>query len=80
VAIFAMDTALRLGDKVVPLCAAVMDRRPGRRKRPAAPRRVERDLWALTPHVYLVSAKPSLVGNIGRALAEGLRALAPEPC
>ena len=84
VAIFAVDTALRLEDKVVPLLAAAMEPRrrsggaPGRRRRPPSPRRIERDLWALTPHVYLVSAKPGLVGNIGRALAEGLRALAPE--
>jgi len=83
VAIFAVDTALRLADRVVPLVAAVMERRPrsgalGRRTLPPAPKRVERDLWALTPHVYLVSAKPSLIGNLGRALAEGLRALAPE--
>jgi len=88
VAIFAIDTALRLADRVVPLVAAVMGRRPRsspghalvHRKRPTSPRRIENGLWALTPHVYLVSARPSLVGNIGRALAEGLRALAPEPC
>jgi hypothetical protein len=35
-------------------------------------------VWALTPHVYAVSAKGDLVSNIGRALAEGLRALSPE--
>jgi hypothetical protein len=37
----------------------------------------ERELWALTPHIFAVNAKPDLVANIGRALAEGLLALAP---
>lgn len=76
VAIFAMDTALRLSDKVIPILAAELDRRrPEKRRR--APRRVERELWALTPHLYVANAKPNLISNIGRALAEGLRALAP---
>jgi hypothetical protein len=39
--------------------------------------RVERELWALTPHLFAVNAEPDLVANIGRALAEGLLALAP---
>jgi hypothetical protein len=41
------------------------------------PRRLVRDTWALTPHLYLVSAKEDLVENACRAVAEGLRALAP---
>jgi hypothetical protein len=28
-------------------------------------------------HVYVVNSKPDLLGNIGRAIGEGLRALAP---
>jgi len=75
VAIFAVDTALRLADRAIPLLAAALERRSA--KHP--PRRVQRELWALTPHVYAVNAKPDLVANIGRALAEGLRALAPDP-
>ncbi len=74
VAVFVVDTALRLGDKVVPMLAEALAR-----WRPATspPRRVERELWALTPHLYAVNAKPDLVGNVGRAIGEGLRALAP---
>jgi hypothetical protein len=75
VAIFAVDTALRLADKAIPLLTAALQRRGVAHP----PRRVERELWALTPHVYAVNAKPDLVANIGRALAEGLRALAPDP-
>lgn len=79
-AIFAMDTALRLSDRVIPLFTAVLEDRARRNPRPVPPpRRVERELWAITPHVYVVNAKPNLIGNLGRALAEGLFALAPEP-
>lgn len=77
VALFAMDTALRLSDKVLPMLVAEMGRRLG--EAPPAPRRVVRELWALTPHVYALNARPDLVGNIGRAIAEGLRALSPPP-
>ena len=60
---------------MIPLLTSVLARR-----RPApAPRRVERELWALTPQVYVVNAKPDLIANLGRALAEGLRALTPDP-
>lgn len=75
VAVFAVDTALRLADKVVPLLAQVA----ARRGREITPRRIERELWALSPHLYVVNAKPDLIANIGRALAEGLRALSPDP-
>jgi hypothetical protein len=75
VSLFVMDTALRLADKVVPMLVTALRRRGGPR---STPRRIVRDVWALTPHVYAVSAKGDLVSNIGRALAEGLRALAPE--
>jgi hypothetical protein len=72
VAIFAVDTALRLGDKVVPLLAVAADTG-------AAPVRIDREIWAISRHVYAVNGKPSLLGNIARAIGEGLRALAPEP-
>ncbi len=73
VAVFAMDTALRLSDRVLPLLAAELG------SGAVAPRRIERDLWALTPHLYVVSAKPDLAANACRALAEGLLALGPLP-
>ena len=72
-----MDTALRLSDKVLP-----MFERPllPQGARPLSPRRMlVRDTWALTPHLYLVSAKENLIENARRAIAEGLRALAPPP-
>jgi hypothetical protein len=73
VAIFAVDTALRLADKVVPLlCDLAIGRGAA-----LSPERIERELWALGPHLYAVNAKADLIANIGRALAEGLRELAP---
>ncbi|MCP3104979.1 DUF1887 family protein [Myxococcus sp. K15C18031901] len=71
-AIFVMDTALRLSDKVLPLLQAELTLQP-----PPPPRRVLRDVWALTPHLYVVNARQDLMSNIGIALAEGFRALAP---
>jgi len=75
-ALFVVDTALRLGDKVVPMLSAELARRTGR---DALPRRMVRELWALTPRLHAVNAKADLVGNVARAIAEGLRALAPGP-
>jgi hypothetical protein len=74
VAVFVMDTALRLSDKVLPLLQAELSTQP-----PPEPRRVLREVWALTPHLYVVNARQDLMGNIGTAIAEGLRALAPPP-
>jgi hypothetical protein len=73
-ALFVVDTALRLGDKVVPMLAGELARRRGR---PVAPRRVVREVWALTPHLFAVGAKGHLNANVASAVAEGLRALSP---
>lgn len=76
-ALFVMDTALRLEDRVLPMLAAEMARR--RAASSPRPRRIIREVWALTPHLYAVNARLDLLANIGRAIAEGLRALAPPP-
>jgi hypothetical protein len=75
-ALFVVDTALRLSDKLLPAFADAL-RRAGRA--PSAPRRVIRETWALTPHLYVANARQDLVENVCRAVAEGLRALAPPP-
>lgn len=72
VAVFAVDTALRLSDKVLPLLQAELQHQP-----PPEPRRIQREVWALTPHLYAVNAQQDLMANISLALAEGLRALSP---
>src|SRR2546426_52162 len=71
VAVFAMDTALRLSDRVLPLLAAESGGGADE------PRRIERDLWALTPHLYAMSAKADLMPNVCRVVGEGLIALGP---
>jgi hypothetical protein len=78
IAIFAVDTALRLSDKVIPMLDKEM-RNGGRGASFGAPRCVERELWALTPHIFAVNARPDLIANIARAVAEGIRALSPAP-
>ena len=75
VTLFVVDTALRLSDKVLPMLVTELERRQGGTQ--VTPRRVERELWALTPHLYAVNGKLDLMANIGRALAEGLFALCP---
>lgn len=72
--LFVMDTALRLSDKVVPMLLTELTRRS---RASVAPRRIERELWALTPHLYAVNSGRDLMANVGRAIAEGLVALAP---
>lgn len=75
ITLFVVDTALRLSDKVLPMLVVELENR--RNGESVVPRRIERELWALTLHLYAVNAKLDLLTNIGRALAEGLRALAP---
>lgn len=75
VALFVVDTALRLSDKILPMFAEALARGPGE---PPPPRRIFRETWALTPHLYAVNAREDLVENVCRAIAEGLRALSPE--
>jgi hypothetical protein len=70
-AILAVDTALRLGDKVLPELAAVL---PG-----AAPARLLRENYRVKPRLYAVNARQDLVENVCLAVADGLRELAPEP-
>jgi hypothetical protein len=72
VALFVVDTALRLSDKVLPMFAAELGQA-------GAPRRVVRETWALTPHLYAVNARQDLLENVGRAIAEGMKALSPAP-
>ena len=75
-ALFVVDTSLRMGDKVVPMLVADLERRSGRR---GQAHRLGRELWTLRPRLYVVGAKGNLMGNVVRALATGLRSLTPDP-
>jgi len=69
--ILAVDTALRLGDKVLPDLLRFLPS--------AAPVRLSRENYRLAPHLYAVNARQDLVENLCLAVADGLRALSPEP-
>jgi hypothetical protein len=73
--LFVVDTALRLSDKVVPMLTDELARRS---ETVPAPCRVEREIWALGRHLYVVNSRPDLMTNIGRAIAEGLLAQHPQ--
>ena len=73
--LFVVDTALRLSDKVLPMLLEELEQRRGETK--LVPHRILREIWALTPRLYAVNARPDLIANIGRAIAEGLRAISP---
>jgi len=74
-ALFVVDTALRLSDKILPMFVDEFVRRGveiSERKRIAA------QLWALSPRMYLVNGSRDLMLNIGKAIATGFCALSPE--
>jgi hypothetical protein len=69
-AVLAVDTALRLRDKVLPDLLRLL---PG-----AEPIRLLRENYRLAPGLYAVNARQDLVENLCLAIADGLRQLAPE--
>jgi len=73
-ALFVVDTALRLGDKVVPMLGEELARRAGRQ---TPPRRLVREVWRLAPGLFAVGAKGHLSANVAAAVADGLRGLTP---
>jgi hypothetical protein len=70
--VFAVDTALRLPDKVLPMLVAAAGHAE-------LPRRLQRDCWAVAPGLYAVNAQQDLVANLCLAIADGLHRLSPEP-
>ena len=74
VSLFVVDTALRLSDKVVPMLLEEFRRRKYAVDQPA---RIAAQLWALTPHVYVVNGSRDLMANIMKAITAGLQALSP---
>ncbi len=75
VALLVVDTALRLSDKVLPM---LVEAAASAGASLPAPHRLLRETWALGPHLYAVNAREDLADNVCRAIAEGIRALAPE--
>jgi len=73
-ALFVIDTALRLSDKILPMFVEEFARRgcgiP-------AKQHIAAQLWALAPRLYLVNGSRDLMLNIGKAIAAGFRSVAP---
>lgn len=74
VSLFVVDTALRLSDKVVPM---LVDALRGRGLDGIQPRRISGQIWQLRPYIFTVNGSRDLMANIGKAIAEGFRALSP---
>lgn len=75
VSLFVIDTALRLGDKVLPLfeqCAAD-------RGITLATRRIDHEVFALSPTVYALNARPDLLLNLQIAIAHAFKSASPDP-
>jgi hypothetical protein len=74
--LFVIDTALRLSDKVLPMLVEEFGNRGWAARKPE---QIAAQLWALTPHVYVVNGSRDLMANIAKAIAAGLLALSPKP-
>lgn len=70
IAVFLMDTELRMKDKLVPMFEKELARRfPD----PPPVLRVERELFQINDRIFIVNAKESIVGNLERVSGEYYR-------
>lgn len=67
-AIFLVDTELRMKDKIVVMFEDLLRRRFGREWRAHPVTRLMDELFVLEGKIVIANAKPSLVGNLGRCL------------
>ncbi len=66
VAVFLMDTELRMKDKIVPMFEAELAHRS---PYPPAVQRMERELFTIQDRIFIINAKEDVVGNIQKALS-----------
>jgi hypothetical protein len=66
IAVFLMDTELRMKDKLVPLFEAELARRSAY---PPLITRLERELFHIQDRIFLVNAKESIIGNIEKVVS-----------
>lgn len=69
-AIFLMDTELRMKDKLVPMFEQAL---AGRSAPPRAVERLERELFTVQDRLFIINAKESMAGNIGTVVARYIR-------
>jgi hypothetical protein len=70
IAVFLMDTELRMKDKLVPMFEKELARRF---LDPPPVLRVERELFQISDRIFIVNAKESILGNLGRISGESYR-------
>jgi hypothetical protein len=71
IAVFLMDTELRMRDKLVPMFERAL---AGRSDDPPDVVRLERELYTAGDRVFIVNAKESIAGNIGTVVRRYFRA------
>lgn len=70
IAIFLMDTELRMKDKIVPMFEAALGKRPGA---PLKVERLEKELFQIPQRIFIINAKDSIPGNIQKVLTSYFR-------
>jgi hypothetical protein len=70
IAVFLMDTELRMKDKLVPMFEKAL---AARGQEPPAVLRLERELFAAGDRIFIVNAKESIAGNIGAVVSRYFR-------
>lgn len=75
VAVFFLDTELRMKDKIVPMFEEELRARSRGPSRPGIPpgarevRRMEKELFQIKDRIFIINAKESIAGNIEKALS-----------
>jgi hypothetical protein len=65
IAVFFMDTELRMKDKIVPMFERELQKRYGP---PPDVVRMERELFQIQDRIFIVNAKESIIGNIEKVM------------
>ncbi len=72
-AVFLMDTELRMKDKIVPMFESALAHRSDA---PPPVLRLERELFQIQDRIYIVNAKESLAANLGQVVSRYFRSAA----
>ncbi len=70
IAVFFMDTELRMKDKLVPMFEAALRKRS---EQPPPVLRMERELFQIRDRVFIMNAKESVIGNLEKVIARYYR-------
>lgn len=73
IAVFLMDTELRMKDKIVPLFEEELRRRAVPGTQPLPVERIEKELFHIGEKTFIINAKESIAGNIEKILRRYFR-------